>query len=70
MVFSLSYQDISLLLAITAIILLLTSEIISSYHGKIAILINKQRLKDVTLVVSFLFFITVVIRIYHIVSQP
>ena len=68
--FSLTYQDISLLLAITAIILLLTSEIISSYQGKITILINKQRLKDIALVVSMLFLITVVIRIYHLVTQP
>ena len=68
--FSLSYQDISLFFAITAIFLLLFSEIISSYQGSSSILINKQRLRDMALFVSMVFLITVVIRIYHLITQP
>jgi len=67
--FPLTFWDISLWLAITAIILLITSELISPYYGKTNLLINKKRLKNVALVVSTLFLITVVIRIYGIITS-
>lgn len=68
--FPLSFWDISLLLAITAIILLITSELLSPYYGKVNILINKKRLKNVALTFSILFLITVAIRIISIISTP
>jgi hypothetical protein len=61
--FPLSFWDISLWLAITAIILLITSELISPYYGKTNLLINKKRLRNVALTVSTLFLITVATRI-------
>jgi hypothetical protein len=64
--FPLSFWDINLWLAITAIILLITSELISPYYGKTRLLINKKRLKNVALAMSILFLITVAIRIYGI----
>jgi hypothetical protein len=67
--FPLSFWDISLWLAITAIILLITSELISPYYGKTNLLINKKRLKNVALVIGILFLITVVIRIYGIITS-
>lgn len=65
--FPLSFWDTSLWLAITAIILLITSELISPYYGKTNILINKKRLKNAALTIGVLFLITVAIRIYEII---
>jgi hypothetical protein len=65
--FPLSFWDVSLWLAITAIILLITSELISPYYGKTNLLINKKRLRNVALTVSTLFLITVAIRIATII---
>ena len=65
--FPLSLWDISLWLAITAIILLVTSELISPYYGKTNLIINKKRLRNISLAVSTLFLITVGIRIATII---
>ena len=68
--FPLTFWDISLWLAITAIILLITSELISPYYGKTNILINKKRLRNIALTISTLFLITVAIRIATIITSP
>ena len=67
--FPLSFWDISLWLAVTAIILLITSELISPYYGKTSLLINKKRLRNVALTMSIMFLITVAIRIYGIITS-
>jgi len=69
MSFPLSW-DLSLWLAITAIILLITSEMLSPSYGKINIHINKKKLKNVAFAVSILFLATVTIRIISIVLTP
>jgi hypothetical protein len=68
--FPMSFDDVSLWLAITAIILLVTSELISPYYGKTNLIINKKRLRNTALVVSTLFLITVAIRIASIIINP
>jgi hypothetical protein len=68
--FPLSFWDISLWLAITAIILLVTSELISPYYGKTSLLINKKRLRNVALAVSTLFLVTVAVRVVTIIISP
>ena len=70
MAFPLSFWDISLWLAITAIILLITSEMLSPQYGKINIQINKKKLRNAALAVSILFLITVAIRIINIILTP
>jgi hypothetical protein len=65
--FPLSFWDISLWSAVTAIILLITSELVSPYYGKTRLLINKKRLKNAALAMSILFLVTVAIRIYGII---
>jgi hypothetical protein len=65
--FPLSFWDISLWLAITAIVLLITSELISPYYGKTNLLINRNRLRNVAMLVSILFLVTVAIRIVTII---
>jgi len=67
--FPLSFWDISLWLAVTAIILLTTSELISPYYGKTNLLINKKRLRTAALTMGILFLITVAIRIYGIITS-
>jgi hypothetical protein len=67
--FPLSFWDISLLLAVTAIILLITSELVSPYYGKTNLIINKKRLRNIALAFSILFLITVAIRIADIISS-
>ncbi len=67
MMFPLGFWDISFLLAVTAIILLITSELLSPYYGKTNTLLNKKRLKNTALATSSLFLITVVIRIAAII---
>ena len=67
--FPLSFWDLSLWLAVTAIILLITSELISPYYGRTNLLVNTKRLRNVALTVSILFLITVAIRIYGIIAS-
>lgn len=66
--FPLSLWDASLWLAVTAIILLITSEFISPRYGKTSLLINKKRLRNVALAISIMFLITVALRIYGIIT--
>jgi hypothetical protein len=66
--FPLTFWDVSLWLAVTAIILLITSELLSPYYGKTRLLINHKRLRNTALVTSTLFLITVAIRVYTIIT--
>lgn len=70
MQFPLSFNDISLWLAITAIILLITAELISPQYGQANLLIDKRKLRTAALIVGLLFMLTVVIRIYGIITSP
>ena len=65
--FPLGIWDISLLLAVTAIILLITSELLSPYYGKVNLKINKTRLRNSALATSILFLVTVALRIISII---
>jgi hypothetical protein len=67
MQFPFSFWDLSLWLAITAIILLVTSELLSPNYGKRNLAIERKRLRNVALTISMLFLITVIIRIYEII---
>jgi hypothetical protein len=66
MMFPLGFWDISLLTAITAIILLITSELLSPQYGKVNIKINKKRLKNAAITLSIMFLATVAIRVVSI----
>jgi hypothetical protein len=68
--FPLAFWDISLWLAVTAIILLITSELISPYYGKTNLLINRKRLRNAALTISILFLATVAMRIANIIINP
>jgi hypothetical protein len=69
MTFALDLIETSLFLAVIAIILLITSEIISPYYGKTGILIEKQRLRKISLITVFIFIITIIIQVYYLLIQ-
>ena len=62
-----NFGDISLVLAIAAIILMITAELTSPYYGLTNLTINKKKLKTAALATGTLFLITVAIRIYTII---
>ena len=59
----------SLWLAITGIILLITAQLASAYDGEATILIDQKKLRTTAVVIGILFLITVAIRIYGIVTS-
>jgi len=66
MSFPLSLSDISLWLAVMAIILLITSELLSTAAGyPQSILIDKKRLQLVALALGLGFMATVIMRIFQ-----
>ncbi|MGB9959785.1 MAG: hypothetical protein ACPLKQ_04620 [Candidatus Bathyarchaeales archaeon] len=65
--FPLDFWNISLMTAITAIILLVTSEMLSPNYGKVNIKINRKKLGKIAVAFSIVFLATVVIRIIGII---
>jgi hypothetical protein len=64
--FPLSISDIGLWLAVTAIILLVTSELLSSSTGKLGnVAVEKKRLRIAALTLGLGFMATVVLRIFQ-----
>jgi hypothetical protein len=68
--FPLGFVDLSLWTAVVAIILLITSELLSPYFGRTGIMINRRRLRFVALMVALVFLGTVAYRVYEIVIKP
>jgi hypothetical protein len=68
--FTLSFMDVSLWLAVTAIVLLITSELISPYYGRTRLAVNRKRLRNAALIMSVLFLVTVAVRIVNIIINP
>ncbi len=60
-----TFSDLTLLLAVGAISLLITSELASSQHGLTNLTINKKKLRNATITVSLLFLVTIVIQIIN-----
>ena len=67
--FPLDLIQTSLCLAVIAIILLITSEIISPYYGKTGILIEKQRLRKIALITVIIFIFTIILQVYYLLIQ-
>lgn len=66
MSYTLSFDDLSLFLGLSAIILLATSELVSPFHGKMNLTLKRSRVRKASLIVGVLFMITVVLRILEI----
>ena len=65
--FPLGFWDISLWLAIAAVILLISSELLSPRYGKINIQLNKKRLRTAAIAVTVLFVVTIAVRVVNII---
>ncbi len=65
----LDFYNVSLWFAVAGLILLITAQLASSYEGNITILIDQRKLKSVAVVIGALFFITVAMRIFEIVTS-
>ena len=65
----LDFWNVSLWLAVTAIILLITAQLASAYDGPATLLIEKKRVKNAALFMGTLFLITVAMRIYGIIAE-
>jgi len=70
MISPLSLWDLSLWISVTAIILLVTSELLSPRYGRTSIIINEKRLRTAALSLGILFILTVFMRVYEILFSP
>jgi hypothetical protein len=69
MAFPLNLVEMSQLLAIIAVILLATSELISPNYSRIHIQIDKKKLKRISLMVAILFLISLVINMLDFIQK-
>jgi hypothetical protein len=63
----LDFWNVSLWLAATSIILLITAQLVSAYDGPSTLLIDYRKLKAAALTMGIFFLATVAIRIYQII---
>ena len=60
---------LSLWLAVTAIMLLITTQIVSAYEGEMTLLVDKRRLRNVALLMGILFLTFIAVRIYGAIAS-
>jgi polyferredoxin len=65
----LDFWNVSLWLAVTSIILLITAQLVSAYDGPSTLLIDSRKLKAAALTMGILFLATVAINIYKIIMS-
>ena len=66
---TLDFWNISLWLAVSGIILLITAQLVSAYDGKATLLIDQRKLKTAAVIMGILFLATTAIRIYGIITS-
>ena len=65
----LDFWNVSLWLAVTSIILLITAQLVSAYDGPSMLRIDSRKLKAAALTMGILFLATVAIHIYTIITS-
>ncbi len=70
LLFPISFFNVSLWLASTAIVLLAASEFLSAAHGKVNLPLEKKTIRQAAVLVALLFVFTVLIQIYWVISAP
>ena len=63
----LTLWDIALWIAFATIILLITSELLSPYYGRIGLVIEKKNIRRVAFILGVLFLASVALQIYGII---
>jgi hypothetical protein len=61
------FTDVNMLLAVGAIVLLITSELASSQYGLTNLTVNKKKLKNAALATGALFLATIAVKIVGII---
>jgi hypothetical protein len=61
-------DQLSLLFAASALVLLVTSELISPYYGKVNLSIDRKKLRNCAITFSILFLATVIAKIAQILN--
>jgi len=64
----LNFLNIILWLGITAMILLITAQLVSSYEGPQSILADERKIENTGILVGILFLITIAIRIFGLIA--
>jgi hypothetical protein len=64
-----NFWNISLWLAVTATVLLITAQLVSTYDGEASLLIDQRRLKNAALLTGILFLATVAVHILSIIKS-
>lgn len=67
MSFPLKFNDIIIWITLTCVILLATSGLLNPYHGQTNLIIEKDRLRLVTLIISIIFLFIIVIKIHELI---
>ncbi len=67
MMFPIEFWNISLLFALISIVLLITSELLSSRYSNITIFLDRKKMKYTAFTTSIIFLATVVIRLGSII---
>jgi hypothetical protein len=65
----LDFWNISLWFAVSGIILLITTQLVSAHDGKATLLTDQRKLKTAAVIMGILFLATVAIRIYGIITS-
>ena len=63
----LKLEELTLWLAIVSVMLLITSELLSSHYGKIQILVNKKKLRNVAFGTSLITLMLIMVRVINII---
>ena len=66
----LALNDMIFFLGAATMLLMLTSEIMCSYYGRVNVLVEKRRLRSASLFISALFLVAILIGVYSILIQP
>ena len=64
----LAFQDLSVLLAVSAILLLVTAELVPYVSGEKTLISDMKKLRNLAIVLGVLFLVTVAITIFNILS--
>ena len=64
----LAFQDLSLLLAVSAILLIVTAELVPFLSGEKALISDIKKLRNLAIVLGVMFLVTVAIAVFNTLS--
>jgi hypothetical protein len=68
MIFPLDLTGLNILLGVAAAILLIASELLSTRSPKLNLLIDGRKLRQVAILMSIFFLVTILLRIYYMIA--